>query len=220
MAFFGFIFTQLKHLGHLVFTGLLDTISGIVTDTTEGGAKSSVLFSVMQLTSTASGSVYPALREVQNNETIFSYGITDATKSVSLYKPGSKRGILVNAKSLCTILPPPFNQEASFNAHNIHHKFIVIDFNTPNARVYFGSSNLTLGGEKVNGDNLLCVKDTHIATVFAIEALRVIDHYHFRAKRPGFSTDQVLKLDTNSKWAKPYFNKDDIKYLDRKLFVS
>jgi phosphatidylserine/phosphatidylglycerophosphate/cardiolipin synthase-like enzyme len=174
----------------------------------------------MQLASNATGSVYPALREVQNNESIFSYGITDSTKSVSLYKPGSRKGILVDAKSLCEILPPPFDNEAKFNAHNIHHKFIVIDFNRPNARVYFGSSNLTLGGEKENGDNLLCVRDTDIATVFAIEAIRIIDHYHFRAKKQGVKKDKVLKLDKTSKWAKPYFNDDDIKYLDRKLFAS
>ena len=37
------------------------------------------------------------------------------------------------------------------------------------------------GGEKSNGDNLLAIYDEDIATAFAIEAVRLIDHYHFRA---------------------------------------
>ena len=48
------------------------------------------------------------------------------------------------------------------------------------ARVYCGSSNLALGGETQNGDNLLCIKDTDVATVFAIEAFRLTDHYNYR----------------------------------------
>jgi len=184
-------------------------------------AKSSVLFCIMSLDESTGGPVYPALREVQNNEGLFSYGVTDSTKSVSLYKPGSRRGILVNAKSLAKELPPPFNKEETFNAHRIHHKFVVLDFNKVNATVYFGSSNLALGGEKNNGDNLVCVKDTDIATAFAIEAIRLIDHYHFRAKKSGpAGEEKTLKLDKRSGWAKRYFDKEDIKYVDRKLFAG
>lgn len=197
-------------------TQLLDGLSERVKS-----ARSSVLFCIMSLDEGTGGPVYPALREVQNNQSLFSYGVTDSTKSVSLYKPGSRKGILVNAKSLARELPPPFNKEGTFNAHRIHHKFVVVDFNKSNATVYFGSSNLALGGEKNNGDNLICVKDTDIATAFAIEAIRLIDHYHFRAKKSRTNAKGAgLKLDRTSGWAKRYFDKGNIKYVDRKLFAT
>jgi phosphatidylserine/phosphatidylglycerophosphate/cardiolipin synthase-like enzyme len=195
---------------------VLDAISNSIT-----GAKSSVLFCIMSLDEASGGSVYPTLRSVQNNQTIFTYGITDSTKYISLYKPGSKKGILVNAKSLVKDLPPPFDKEETFNAHNIHHKFVVVDFNTSAAAVYFGSSNLALGGEENNGDNLICVKDIDIATVFAIEAVRLIDHFEFRAKQADpHGNVKVLTLDKTSGWAMRYFDKNDFKYMDRILFAS
>jgi phosphatidylserine/phosphatidylglycerophosphate/cardiolipin synthase-like enzyme len=140
--------------------------------------------------------------------------------AVSLYKPGSKRGILVNAKSISKILPPPFKLESDYNAHKIHHKFIVTDFNTPQAAVYFGSSNLALGGEQNNGDNLVCIKDQDIATVFAIEAIRLVDHFHFRAvKYTKKGKPKPLALKTDNQWAKAYYDPNNIKYVDRKLFA-
>ncbi|MCG6534185.1 MAG: phospholipase D-like domain-containing protein [Syntrophales bacterium LBB04] len=203
-----------------ILDGISSSIKGARGDSVKG-IRGSVLFCIMSLDEDTGGSVYPALRNVQNNEELFTYGITDSTKSVSLYKPGSKRGILVNAKSLVNELPPPFDKEQTFNAHNIHHKFVVVDFNTANATVYLGSSNLALGGEKNNGDNLICIRDIDVATAFAIEAVRLIDHYHFRAKKSGpQGEEKVLKLDTTSRWAKPYFDTNDIKYVDRKLFAA
>jgi len=204
-------------------THILNDIADTIRSPAGDGAKSSVLFSVMQIgTADSSGTVYPALREVQNNESIFSYGITDSTQAISLYKPGSRKGILVNAKDLRKALPAPFNQEAGPGlAHNIHNKFIVIDFNRPNARVYFGSSNLALGGEKANGDNLVCVRDPGIAIVFAIQALAIIDHFHFRAMQgEAEKLNEPIKLHKDSAWAKPYFDDKDIRYLDRKLFAA
>jgi len=195
-----------------VLKGVADSITG---------AKSSVLFCIMSLDESSGGPVYPTLRSVQNNEGLFTYGITDSTKYISLYKPGSKKGILVNAKNLVKDLPPPFDKEETFNAHNIHHKFVVVDFNRPEAAVYFGSSNLALGGEESNGDNLVCVEDTDIATVFAIEAVRLVDHFEFRAKKTDSQgNDKVLKLDKTSGWALRYFDEKDIKYVDRNLFCD
>jgi len=202
-----------------VAADILDSIAKRIAGKT--GAKSSALFSVMSLDKKAGGPVYPALRDIQNNEKIFSYGITDQTDAVALYKPGSRRGILVNAKQLTKALPEPFKKEISTSFHNIHHKFVVIDFNTDNALVVCGSSNLALGGEESNGDNLLMIRDKEIATVFAIEALRLVDHYHFRANSASAKTKkQPIKLWKNSKWAAEYYDKTDIHYLDRKLFCK
>ncbi len=182
-------------------------------------AKKCVLFSVMQI-SGSGGPVMPALQNIQNKTSVFSYGVSDRVKAVSLYKPGSKRGILVDAKEITKSLPKPFNEEVDYNAHKIHHKFVVVDCFTSNACVYFGSSNLALGGEKQNGDNLICVKDRDIAAVFAIEALRLVDHFHFRAKsRQTKKSSGPLRLSKTNDWAKPYFDSKDIKYVDRNLFA-
>jgi phosphatidylserine/phosphatidylglycerophosphate/cardiolipin synthase-like enzyme len=56
---------------------------------------------------------------------------------------------------------------------NIHHKFVVTDFNLPTAKVYTGSSNLSVTAETKNGDNLVMIEDCRVATGYAIEALRV-----------------------------------------------
>lgn len=142
---------------------------------------SSVLFAVMDVTN-GGGDVLKALQQIHKNQKIFSYGITDAAgTNISLYKPGVTDGILVVGKPGTTLLPPPFDQEKNIGlGHQIHHKFIVCDFNTPNAIVWCGSSNLAQGGEQQNGDNLIHIKDTDIATVFAIEALALVDHFDFR----------------------------------------
>lgn len=198
---------------------VLDTVAKKISGST--GAKSSVLFSLMSLDKKTGGPVYPALREIQNNQKVFSYGVTDQTDSIALYKPGSRRGVLVNAKQLTKDLPEPFKKEVTATFHAIHHKFVVVDFNTANATVFCGSSNLALGGEQSNGDNLLMIRDQQIATAFAIEALRLVDHYHFRAKDAASKKKkQPFTLAKDSKWAATYYDKKDIHYVDRTLFCK
>ncbi|HVS96379.1 MAG TPA: phospholipase D-like domain-containing protein [Puia sp.] len=146
-----------------------------------GKTSSSVLFAVMDVQS-GGGAVLAALQKIHQDQQLFSYGITDnAGTNISLYRPGVRDGILVTGKPGRTVLPPPFDQEKNIGLdHQIHHKFIVCDFNQPGAIVWCGSSNLALGGEENNGDNLIHIKDTDIATVFAIEALSLVDHFDFR----------------------------------------
>ena len=48
--------------------------------------------------------------------------------------------------------------------------------------MFTGSSNMAHGGEKDNGDHLICIEDRKIAIAYAIEALRLFDHFHFRVK--------------------------------------
>ena len=63
--------------------------------------------------------------------------------------------------------------------HQIHHKFVICDFNGDNPVVFCGSSNLASGGEQANGDNLLEIHDPDVAAAFAIEALALVDHFQF-----------------------------------------
>lgn len=206
---------------------LLDDITAHVKDK----KTSSVLFSVMDIGKNSSGDLIPTLRELHKDDSIFTYGVTDnSSGEVSLYKPGQKHGLLVNAKAASRELPPPFLKEHTLgSAHAIHHKFVVTNFNKKDARVYCGSSNLALGGETQNGDNLLCIRDTDVATVFAIEALRLTDHYNFRSldgspklKKKSSGKKEKLKpitLDLSGTWVRKFFDKNDIRNLERETFA-
>ena len=146
-----------------------------------GTETSSVLFAVMSV-SEGGGPVLPALMNKHTDQKIFSYGISDSPGTgISLYKPGNKTGVLVTGKPGSVTLPPPFDTEETVGiGHEIHHKFIVCGFNKPDAVVWCGSSNLALGGEEQNGDNLIRIDDCAVATVFAIEAVGLVDHFDFR----------------------------------------
>ena len=198
-----------------------------ITKNVNSKSTDSVLFSVMQMGATTTGSLIPALRKLHKNENVYTYGVTDKSDgAISLYKPGRKTGLLVDAKKANRELPPPFKKEFNMGlAHAIHHKFVVTNFNKKNAKVFCGSSNLALGGEKDNSDNLLCIKDTDVATVFAIEALRLTDHYNFRSVQDkadkaseNTSQKQPAKLDSTGKWVEKFFDKNDIRCVERELF--
>lgn len=62
----------------------------------------------------------------------------------------------------------------------MHHKFVVIDFDKPTARVYLGSYNFSSPADLKNGENPLLIRDRRIAVSYMIEAVRIFDHYHFR----------------------------------------
>ncbi len=202
---------------------LLDDITAMVNDK----KNSSVLFSVMEMGEKSTGSLIPALRQLHHNDALYTYGITDnSSGEISLYKPGVKNGLLIDAKKASRELPPPFKQEFALGLmHAIHHKFVITNFNKKNARVYCGSSNLALGGETDNGDNLLCIKDTDVATVFAIEALRLTDHYNYRSLKDKKITKAAatkmkpLMLDKTGRWVDRFYDEKDIRCLERKLFA-
>jgi phosphatidylserine/phosphatidylglycerophosphate/cardiolipin synthase-like enzyme len=104
----------------------------------------------------------------------------------------------------------------------IHHKFVVVDFNGANPVVYTGSSNLSQGGEHNNGDNLLELHGREIASLYAVEAVKIIDHYHFRAAMKSATTDSPLVLQAPGQaktWFAPYYDPNDLKFLDRQFFA-
>src|SRR5262249_44803930 len=138
----------------------------------------SVLFAVMTLGATSGGPVVPALEDLHTHQSVFSFGISDSPQGIFLYTPGSTQGVLVTGKPTRTRLPPPFSQvpNLDFLHHQIHHKFVVCNFNGPDPVVFCGSSNLASGGEHENGDNLLTIRDADVATAFAVEAVALVDH--------------------------------------------
>jgi phosphatidylserine/phosphatidylglycerophosphate/cardiolipin synthase-like enzyme len=205
----------------------------IAEEETKGNG--SVLFAVMGLAE-GTGPVLPALRKLHSNQSIFSYGISDTPDGIYLYKEGTKAGVLVSGKPTKTKLPPPFDQVPGIGfGHQVHHKFVVCGFNGDKPVVYCGSSNLALFGEQQNGDNLIAIYDGDIATVFAIEALSLVDHFDFlnrsseQAGKPpakikaASKQKQAVKagwfLSRSDRWTKPYFDPNDLHSVDRELFA-
>lgn len=202
-----------------VATKILDDINNKINK-----AKKSVFFAVMELNST--GSVTQTLKKIHEREDILTLGITDLQSEkgdikVRLFEPKSKKGVLINGKKSPSSMPAPFSNELSIGlGHEVHHKFVVVDFNTPDAAVYCGSSNLAQGGEESNGDNLLVITDTDIATVFAIEAIRLIDHYQFRNALAATNDQTPLVLKTDNEWYQKYFDKDNLYFVDKVVFMG
>ena len=103
----------------------------------------------------------------------------------------------------------------------MHHKFVVIDFDKPTARVYMGSYNFSLAADTKNGENLLVIKDRRIAVAYMIEALRIFDHYHFRDAMQKATDERPLTPQgpgVSPPWWQPYYDPTNIKSRDRALF--
>jgi phosphatidylserine/phosphatidylglycerophosphate/cardiolipin synthase-like enzyme len=214
---------------------ILDGIAArIERESTKGRTVGSVLFAVMAI-DRGESPVYKILNAVHSDERIFSYGVSDSPDGIALYAPGRKTGVLVTGKPVRTRLPRPFSQVPNVGAgHQIHHKFVVCGFNGSDPVVFCGSSNLALGGEELNGDNLLEIHDSGVATAFAIEALALVDHFQFldrlaRGPRsrntppPGSKKDAAASagwfLSTSDRWVEPYFDPNDLRSVDRRLFA-
>jgi len=215
---------------------ILDGVSDrIATEGKKSKTTGSVLFAVMEMDKGTSP-VYQALKSVHSNTDIFSYGISDNPGGIFLYRPQAKTGVLVTGKPGKTVLPPPFNEVPDIGlSHQVHHKFVVCGFGRKDAVVYCGSSNLASGGEALNGDNLIAIHDGDVATVFAIEALALVDHFDFLdrmksktpkgknmkppASKPQGALDVGWFLSTTDKWTEPYYDPDDLRSVDRQLFA-
>ena len=182
-------------------------------------AQSDVLFAIMN--DSSASSILDAVKFVrENNENIFSYGITDTSSTITLYKPHSKRGILVAGKGGTSTLPPPFDKEAAIPGVAIHHKFIVVDFKGQNPVVYCGSSNLAFTPEQKNGDNLIEIHDLQAVTVFAIEAIRLVDHFSFRHRVESTDEIDLEASGVATPWYASYYDPEDLHFVERTLMIA
>jgi phosphatidylserine/phosphatidylglycerophosphate/cardiolipin synthase-like enzyme len=203
-----------------------------------GTARSCVLFSLAFLGLMTKGPIGPALGKQIQSTTVHTLGIADASVKeknlgVAVLSPDHKRRI-VRSSALTSNVPAPFATEPSGlpgkNANErgtrMHHKFVVIDFDRPDARVYFGSYNFSEPADGSNGENLLLVKDRTVATSYMIEAVRLYEHYRLRAARAEAKGkgQKVLELKRPPKKAsdKPWWQRfwdDPIRKRDRELFA-
>ncbi|MGZ4861355.1 MAG: phospholipase D-like domain-containing protein [Halobacteriota archaeon] len=189
----------------------LDTVSQAIES-----AKSSVLFAVMQMG--GKGPVMLALENLGTRDDLFSLGTVDMKGALKLFKQGKSHGVTTK-DYLREDAPAPFKPELSgLGGHVIHHKFIVCDFNGENPVVFCGSSNLAEGGETKNGDNLIAIRDRSIVYNYAVEAIRLYDHYRFRSLHERSTANEPLVLDPSDGWVKPYYESNDIKFYERSVF--
>ena len=203
-----------------------------------GQAKSCVLFSLAFLGQITKGPIGPALGKQIKSKTVHTLGIADArvkegNLGVAVLSPDNKRRI-VRSSALTGNVPAPFRTEPSGlsgkdgnqRGTRMHHKFVVLDFDRADARVYFGSYNFSEPADGTNGENLLLVKDRTVATSYMIEAVRLYDHYRLRslrqdAKGKGLKVLE-LKLPPAKPSEKPWWQKDwddPVRKRDRQLFA-
>lgn len=191
-------------------------------------ATSSVLFSLAFLYQTK-GEISEAIAGLGRKRGVFCCGISDKpvkqlSGGVVLQGPGGIVDV-IGTGQLQKDAPEPFHSEASGGSGvRMHHKFVVLDFDKPTARVYFGSYNFSKAADEKNGENLLLVRDRRVATSFAIEALRIFDHYQFRVKQQQAKTKQrVLQLKpapatkSEQPWWSAWYS-DKVRIRDRELF--
>lgn len=201
---------------HTSGTVSLDRVAAAIRN-----AKSSVLFAVMDLE--GSGPVMHELTTLMKRTDIFSYGVTQTTKGIKYYKGGGADGLLVPFSYLNKHVPPPFTKEWSGGMGQvIHHKFVAIDFNDDEPIVYCGSSNLAEGGEAENGDNLLEIRDPNVARYYAVEAIKLVDHYEFRAYEQHATKTKPLLLQgagAATPWWRKSYDPASIDDTERKVFT-
>jgi phosphatidylserine/phosphatidylglycerophosphate/cardiolipin synthase-like enzyme len=185
-------------------------------------ADNSVLFAIMELG--GSGPVLDAVKAL-DTQNVFTFGVTQTSAELKVFTPGSTKAKVVPFAFLDKKVPPPFNKEISGGQGQVvHHKFVVVDFNDSDPILFTGSSNLAAGGEESNGDNLFAITDRGVVTSYAVEAVRLLDHYHFRAKMKAATKDDPLTLqgpdDEGPRWWEGYYDKANIKFRERTVFAK
>jgi phosphatidylserine/phosphatidylglycerophosphate/cardiolipin synthase-like enzyme len=205
---------------HAASNALLDEIAKDI-----GKTKSCLFYSLAFLYQTP-GVMQDTIRKLSKDDDLFVYGISDReVGGLELQKPDGNVSPVFPA-ALSEHVPEPFSEEPKGGGGNrMHHKFAVIDFDKPNARVYLGSYNFSKPADRDNGENLLLVRDRRVAVSYMIEALRIFDHYHFRvAQQEAKKAKKKLQLakpprKTGEKpwWDEDYTNARKIR--DRELFA-
>ncbi|MGH9929537.1 MAG: phospholipase D-like domain-containing protein [Pyrinomonadaceae bacterium] len=211
---------------------VLKTIADDISETT-----SSLFFSLAFLYQTP-GAIRDAVQKVQEDHRVFSYGISDhqvkelqgleepEAAGVDLLKPDGSVTVVSPAALTEKNTPEPFKSEPTGGGGTrMHHKFVVIDFDKPSARVYMGSYNFSSAADRSNGENLLLIRDRRVAVSYTVEALRIFDHCEFRLAQAD-TTRSLKKLQLAKPprklgevawWAEDFTNARKVR--DRELFA-
>lgn len=205
---------------HAASNALLASIG----DDIEHHTTSSLLYSLAFLYQTP-GPIKNAIKTVTATNGIFVYGMSDRkVGGITLQKPSGNLAPVYPA-ALGKDVPPPFKSEPTGGGGiRMHHKFVVIDFDKPTARVYLGSYNFSSQADIGNGENLVLIRDRRVAVSYMIQAIAMFDHYHFRVdeaaskkKKKPLQLRKPPKTAKELPWFKQYYT-DQQKAADRELF--
>jgi phosphatidylserine/phosphatidylglycerophosphate/cardiolipin synthase-like enzyme len=196
-----------------------------IADDIATGTSSSLLFSLAFLYQTP-GPIQDAIKKIKNNSKFFVYGISDRkVGGLDVTKPDGNVAPVFPA-ALVKNVPKPFSKEPTGGGGiRMHHKFIVIDFDKPTARVYMGSYNFSSPADVKNGENLLLIRDRRIAVSYVVEAIRIFDHYHFRVAQQEASKARkalTLRRPPRKTGEHPWWSEDYTvprKIRDREIFA-
>lgn len=205
---------------HSVKNALLQDVADDIVKT-----KSSLFYSLAFLYQTP-GVILDAIKKVTADPDIFVYGLSDReVGGIDVLVPSGKITTLSPSALTDKNAPEPFKSEPSGGGGvRMHHKFLVIDFDKPSARVWLGSYNFSEAADRKNGENLVLVRDRRIAVSYMIEALRMVDAYHFRLKQSTKAKKKMLQLRlpprkaSEKPWWQEYYT-DPVKANDRELFA-
>jgi phosphatidylserine/phosphatidylglycerophosphate/cardiolipin synthase-like enzyme len=202
-----------------------NALLGAIADDIGTKTRSSLFYSLAFLWQTL-GPIQKAINTVTQDDNIFVYGMSDReVGGIVLQKPDGNIAPL-RPSALGKNAPEPFKSEpVGGSGVRLHHKFVVIDFDRPSARVYLGSYNFSDAADTKNGENLLLIRDRRIAVSYMVEALRLFDHYHFRVLQEDAKTakkDLTLARPPRAQGEKPWWDEDYTdarKIRDRELFA-
>jgi phosphatidylserine/phosphatidylglycerophosphate/cardiolipin synthase-like enzyme len=196
-----------------------------IADDLNANTTSSLLYSLAFLYQTP-GPIQDAIRTAMEDEKLFVYGISDRkVGGLEVQTPDGKIAPVFPSQLAGKNVPEPFKSEPSGGKGvRMHHKFLVVDFDKPTARVYLGSYNFSTAADTQNGENLVLIRDRKSAVSYAVQALTMFDHYHFRVlQRQAKEKKKKLQLALPPRKAgeKPWWAEDytDLRKIrDRELF--
>jgi phosphatidylserine/phosphatidylglycerophosphate/cardiolipin synthase-like enzyme len=210
---------------HIASNALLQ----LIADDMQRNTTSSLFYSLAFLYQTK-GPIRDAIIKVTDNKQRFVYGISDREVKgvgigIDVQKPDGNVAPVFPA-ALTKGLPEPFKSEPTGGSGvRMHHKFVVIDFDRPTARVYLGSYNFSNPADTSNGENLLLIRDRRVATSYMVEGLSMFDHYQFRiTQQDAKKARKKLQLAKPPRkkgeqpWWAEYYS-DPLKVRDRELFA-
>lgn len=200
----------------------LDAVAADISSNTT----SSLLYSLAFLYQTP-GVIQDAIKKVMNDPNLFVYGISDRkVGGLEVQTPDGNVAPVYPSQLTGKKAPEPFKSEPTGGSGvRMHHKFVVIDFDKPTARVYLGSYNFSTAADTQNGENLVLIRDRRIAVSFAVEALTLFDHYEFRVLQNNAKTAKTkleLQLPPRNPGNTPWWSEDYTnprKIRDRELFA-
>jgi len=79
--------------------------------------------------------------------------------------------------------------------------------------------HLAFNPEQKNGDNLIEIRNPDAVTVFAIETIRLVDHFAFRDRTQN-PKEANLHAIAKTPWYASYYDPDDLYFLERTLLIG